>query len=91
MGNTCEGDNSMTWRDNIRKAAELNLDRPLRNEALEVIEHAILELSSTKECINTAKSEGERLGEYIDPEFVALEVILDELQKMKNLDYSDMA
>ena len=74
MGNTCEGDNSMTWRDNIRKAAELNLDRPLRNEA-----------------INTAKSEGERLGEYIDPEFVALEVILDELQKMKNLDYSDMA
>mgnify|MGYP003119797234 FL=1 len=44
----------MTWKDNIRKAAELNLDRPLRNEALEVIENAILELSSTKECINTA-------------------------------------
>ena len=61
----------MTWKDNIRKAAELNLDRPLRNEALEVIENAILELSSTKECINTAKSEGERLGEYIDPEFVS--------------------
>ena len=73
----------MTWKDAIKK--ELTLDRPLRNEALEVIEDAILVLSRTKECEQTAKSEGERLGEYIDPEFIALEVILDELQKMKNI------
>ena len=45
----------MTWKDEIKKA--LNIDRSLRDESLDVIEDAILELAKRPECIKNAKAE----------------------------------
>ena len=79
----------MTWKDEIKKA--LNIDRSLRDEALDVIEDAILELAKRPECINAAKAETERLKDYIDPEHMAMEVIGDEIGKMIQMRIDDDA
>ena len=79
----------MTWKEEIKKA--LNISRSLRNESLDVIEDAILDLAKRPECIKNAKSESERLKSYIDPEYMAMEVLADEIRKMQQMRIDDDA
>tara|TARA_R110000744_G_C19218829_1_gene546889 strand:+ start:235 stop:540 length:306 start_codon:yes stop_codon:yes gene_type:complete len=74
------GEITMTWKDTIKKA--LNLVRSLRVASLDVIEDAIDELAKRPECIKQAKAESERLKEYIDPEYLAMEVLVAEISEM---------
>lgn len=79
----------MTWKEEIKKA--LNIDSSLRDESLDVIEDAILELAKRPECVKNAESETQRLKFYIDPEYMAMEVLADEIRKMQQTREDDDA
>lgn len=79
----------MSWKDEIKKALRIN--PALRDESLDVIEDAILELAKRPECIKNAKAESDRLKEYIDPEYMAMEVLADEIGKMQQMRVEDAA
>tara|TARA_Y100000004_G_scaffold185633_1_gene236101 strand:- start:1138 stop:1413 length:276 start_codon:yes stop_codon:yes gene_type:complete len=77
------------WKDEIKKAnKKLQLSQAVREEILVEIEEVILKLAKNPEVIKNAKEEGERLKQYLDPEFFVLDALDQEIGAMlfRNID-----
>lgn len=71
------------WKEEIKKAEqELQLSQAVKEEILVEIEEVILKLAKNPEVIKNAKEEGNRLRQYIDPEFLALYALDQEIGEM---------
>lgn len=75
------------WKDTIKKnkITYLTVNDDFRQKVLDALVDLTDDLARTPECIKNAKEESHELREYISPEFMALDAILEvSNRRMKN-------